>query len=64
MSKNLILLISFITLDNVILLQLVLDKLNLVPFTIYNLLGSICGIIIFTYYYLRKLKKGDNNNEL
>lgn len=63
MSKNIILLISFITLDNVILLQLVLDKLNIVLFTFYNLLGSICGIIIITYYYLRKLKKGENHNE-
>ena len=62
MSKNIILLISFITLNNVILLQLVLDKLNLVPFTIYNLLGCIVGTILVTYYLIKLQKKRGSNN--
>lgn len=62
MSKKLILLISLITLDNVILLQLILDKLNLVPFTIYNLLGCILGTLIITYYLIKSQKKGSSNN--
>lgn len=62
MSKKLIILISLITLDNVILLQLVLDKVNLVPFTIYNLLGCIFGTILITYYLIKSHKKRSSNN--
>lgn len=62
MSKKLILLISLLTLDNVILLQLVLDKLNLIPFKIYNLLGCVFGTLLVTYYLIKSLKKGTSNN--
>ena len=62
MSKKLIILISLITLDNVILLQLILDKLNLVPFTIYNLLGCILGTFLITYYLIKLQKKGSSEN--
>lgn len=62
MSKKLIILISLITLDNVILLQLILDKLNLVSFTIYNLFGCILGTLIVTYYLIKSHKKGRSNN--
>ena len=62
MSKKLIILISLITLDNVILLQLVLDKLNLISFTIYNLLGCVLGTILVTYYLIKSHKKRSSKN--
>ena len=62
MSKKLILLISLLTLDNVILFQLILDKLNLVTFTIYNLFCCILGTFIVTYYLIKTQKKRSSNN--